>query len=225
MATNFSRSLDINIPQVQGGASGGYGAAAGMTDLAGTFNAQREKAPKFERFGAQNIMNRAAEENAVTAATGDVMATGIGALASVKSNRLLADAQVEAANKVASAQKSAAGMGAIGSVIGAGLSLFSDESTKRDIKQLDDALTMLRDLRPVSFYYKDEYTKHSDRKHHGFIAQEFRNVLPDATYQDEKIGKLCIDTIDVIGLLVRSVQQLEERVMYLEVQKALAGVK
>ena len=89
MATNFSRSLDINIPQVQGGASGGYGAAAGMTDLAGTFNAQREKAPKFERFGAQNIMNRAAEENAVTAATGDVMATGIGALASVKSNRLL----------------------------------------------------------------------------------------------------------------------------------------
>lgn len=125
MATNFSRSLDINIPQVQGGASGGYGAAAGMTDLAGTFNAQREKAPKFERFGAQNIMNRAAEENAVTAATGDVMATGIGALASVKSNRLLANAQVEAANKVASAQKSSAAMGAIGSVVGAGLSLFT----------------------------------------------------------------------------------------------------
>ena len=116
-------------------------------------------------------------------------------------------------------------MGAIGSVIGAGLSLFSDESTKRDIQELDDALKMLRELRPVSFYYKEEYARHGDRKHHGFIAQEFKEVLPDATYQEETTGKLCIDTIDVIGLLVRSVQQLEERVMYLEAQRALAGVK
>ncbi len=96
---------------------------------------------------------------------------------------------------------------------------------RRDIKELDDALHMLRELRPVSFYYKEEYTENADRKHHGFIAQEFQEVLPDATYQDETTGKLCIDTIDVIGLLVRSVQQLEERVMYLEAQRALAGVK
>ena len=227
MATNFSRSQpSFQAPQLVNRSSGGFGAAAGMTDLAGTFNQQRAKAPKYERYGAIGITNRANERNAVTQATSQVAQTGLSALASVRANSIIADAQVAAAKKQAAASQSSSAMGAIGSVIGAGLSLFgSDESIKRDIKELDDALHMLRELRPVSFYYKEEYTENADRKHHGFIAQEFQEVLPDATYQDETTGKLCIDTIDVIGLLVRSVQQLEERVMYLEAQRALAGVK
>ena len=134
------------------------------------------------------MYKRQNERNAVTQATSQVAQTGLSALASVRSNKILADAQVAAAKKQAAASQSGAAMGAIGSVIGAGLSLFSDESTKRDIKELNDALQMLRELRPVSFYYKEEYTENADRKHHGFIAQEFQEVLPDATYQDETTG-------------------------------------
>ena len=49
--------------------------------------------------------------------------------------------------------------------------------------------------------------------------------MPDATYFDESVQKYCIDPVELIGLLVRSVQQLEERVQYLEATKALAEVK
>jgi len=48
--------------------------------------------------------------------------------------------------------------------------------------------------------------------------------MPDATYYDESIGKLCIDTTDLIGLLVRANQQLETRLTRLEAKQALAAV-
>jgi hypothetical protein len=57
--------------------------------------------------------------------------------------------------------------------------------------------------------------------HHGFIAQEYQKVMPDATYYDETIGKLCIDTVDLIGLLVRANQQLETRITRIEAKQAL----
>jgi hypothetical protein len=60
--------------------------------------------------------------------------------------------------------------------------------------------------------------------HHGFIAQEYQKVMPDATYYDETIGKLCIDTGDLIALLVRANQQLETRLTYLEAKQALQAV-
>ena len=61
--------------------------------------------------------------------------------------------------------------------------------------------------------------------HHGFIAQEYKEVVPDATYYDSDSDKLCIDTSDLIGLLVRAVQQLETKVTRLEAANALVGVK
>ena len=49
-------------------------------------------------------------------------------------------------------------------------------------------------------------------------------VLPDATYNDSSIDTLCIDTGDLIGLLVRAVQQLETKVTRLEAKLVLEGV-
>ena len=113
--------------------------------------------------------------------------------------------------------------GAIGSIAGAAIGL-SDESTKHTVDTIDDALETLRNLRPVTFYYKEEFSSSPERMHHGFIAQEFKQVVPDATYYDESIGKLCIDTTDLIGLLVRANQQLETRLTRLEAKQALAAV-
>ena len=101
---------------------------------------------------------------------------------------------------------------------------LSDEETKHTIDTIDDALETLRNLRPVTFYYKEEYSSSPERMHHGFIAQEFQKVVPDATYYDESVGKLCIDTTDLIGLLVRANQQLETRLTRLEAKQALAAV-
>jgi hypothetical protein len=98
------------------------------------------------------------------------------------------------------------------------------------VKRIDTALETLRNLKPVTFHYKEEFSSSPERMHHGFIAQEFQKVLPDATYFDESIGKMCIDTGDVIGLLVRanqtkSLKQNKKHALdMLEAKQALATV-
>ena len=204
--------------------SGGFGAAAGMTDLAGVFQANRERAPRFDQMAATNITNRGKERSAATAAEARVAGAGIQALGAVRSARIQADAAVEAAGKRAAAAGQGAMMSGIGSILGAGIGLLSDETTKSNVKRIDDALATLRALKPVTFHYTEEFSSSPERMHHGFIAQDFQKVVPDATYYDESTGKLCIDTGDLIGLLVRAIQQLESRVTRMEAQRALTGV-
>ena len=208
-----------------GRSSGGFGSAAGMVDLAGAFQAQRRNAPKFDELYATGIANRSNERSGIMEAKAAIIGQGLAAEAAVDSAELLADAQVKAAKSQASAAGQSATMSGIGSIIGAGLSLFSDRDTKDNIERIEDALSQLRQLKPVTFNYKPEYSTSPERLHYGFIAQEYKEVMPDATYYDESVQKYCIDPVELIGLLVRSVQQLEERVQYLEATKALAEVK
>jgi len=148
-------------------------------------------------------------------------------------SRIKNEAEVEATGRAADAEKDAAAAASSGSTFGSiakagiglvGSVLLSDETTKNTIENIDDALSKLKQLRPVTFYYNEEYTTEFQRRHNGFIAQEYKNVLPEATYFDESTEKLCIDTGELIALLVRSVQQLEGRVAHMEATKALAGV-
>ena len=221
----YGRQPTFQGPQVGSFRSQGVGAAAGMVDLAGTFQAQRKKAPKYDQMAATNMANRSAERSAALEAEALIRGTGLQSMASIKSAKMIADAQVKAARSQASAAGQGAMMSGIGSIIGAGLTLFSDRDTKDNVERIEDALTQLRQLKPVTFNYKPEYSTSPERLHYGFIAQEYKEVMPDATYFDESVQKYCIDPVELIGLLVRSVQQLEERVQYLEATKALAEVK
>ena len=210
---------------LQSGASGGnYSAAAGVVDLGNSFAAQREKAPRFDQLSAQAMKNASDEKTAAMNAEASVLGTGMQAYGQTKGYAMQAKAQMEAADKQASAQKSGGIMSAIGGIASAGLALLSDETTKFDVKRIDTALETLRNLRPVTFHYKEEFSSSPERMHHGFIAQEFQKVLPDATYFDDSVGKLAIDTGDVIGLLVRANQELEARIGMLEAKQALATV-
>ena len=209
---------------LQSGASGGnYSAAAGVVDLGNSFAAQREKAPRYDQLSAAAMANASAEKQAAMNAEASVLGTGMQAYGQTKGAALQAQASIEAAEKQAEASKQSSIMGAIGSIGGALIGL-SDETTKSDVKRIDTALEKLRNLRPVTFYYKEEFSTSPERMHHGFIAQEFQKVLPDATYFDESIGKMCIVTGDVIGLLVRANQELEARIGMLEAKQALATV-
>jgi len=140
------------------------------------------------------------------------------------------DAQLAADQAIADAQTSAAEKKASGdmvkSVLTTGLGIataFSDATMKHNIEPLEDALTTLRNLKPVTFYYNEEYSSSPERLHHGFVAQEYKEVLPDATYYDDSIGKLAIDTGDLIAILVSAVQTLESRVTRMEAENALKG--
>ena len=195
-----------------GGVSTGAGSAASAVSVGDIFSGIRESSPKFDEIADTAMQTASAEKRAQIAADAQVESAEIGA-----------KAQIKAAQSSASASKTGSMFGAIGSIAGAAIGL-SDESTKHTVDTIDDALETLRNLRPVTFFYKEEYSSSPERMHHGFIAQEFQEVVPDATYYDETLGKLCIDTTDLIGLLVRANQQLETRLTRLEAKQALAAV-
>jgi len=202
--------------------SAGYtfgGEAAGNVDLASTFSGIREASPDYQDIAETGAEIRIGEKMARNEAIADIVGS-----------KFVADGQIEGAlarakgiKSAGESAKTAAIISGLGSLAMGAIAL-SDEDTKHTIDEIDDALDTLRKLRPVTFYYKEEYTKNPHLMHHGFIAQEYQKVMPDATYVDSFTGKLCIDTTDLIGLLVRANQQLESRITRLEVKQALTAV-
>ena len=213
----------FEMPTITGGASTDLGAAAGTVNMGNAYGSLRGSAVDFADISATAIGARAADR-----------AVAFGLEAQLDAQQIASDAQIKAAEIQAKAAKDAASSQASGSMMGSALSavgtiggamFLSDATTKNNIQPIEDALTKLRQLRPVTFHYKEEWSTSPERMHHGFIAQEYKEVVPDATYYDSDIGKYCIDTGDLIGLLVRAVQQLETKVTRLEAANALVGVK
>lgn len=205
----------------------GHEQAASLGQLGTVYSAYRENAPEFGQIARNSMAARGQVNRAGIDAASSVRAQGIASEGDIKAAKILAEAQKSAADKEAKGSMFGSVLGAVGQIGGAAImgSMMSDETTKNTIEELDDALSLLRELRPVSFYYNEEYTLDPHRLHYGFIAQEYQEHMPDATYFDENLGKLCIDTNELIGLLVRSIQQLETRIQRMEAKEALAGVK
>jgi hypothetical protein len=217
---SYGQRRDFSPPGLKAGSYTFGGEAAGMVSLADTYSAASAGTRPDELITAAQEMRRA-ERDAVADATASTFANAYGAFKGIESAKDYRDMM----NKQAGATKKAGIFSALGTVAGAALPfVLSDETTKHTIERIDDALASLRQLKPVSFYYKEEYSTSPERMHYGFIAQDYKNVMPDATYYDESIGKLCIDTGELIGLLVRANQQLETRIARLEAKEALTAV-
>ena len=217
------RMAGFEKPSITGGPNVEF-TLGDSVNLGNAYGSLRKSATRFDELTATSIANRAAERATATQLEAAAHATGLTTMANVKSAKMIAEAQESAAKAQARGSMMGSAFGAIGSIGGALIGL-SDESTKHTVERIEDALATLRDLKPVTFYYKEEYSMSPERMHHGFIAQDYSKVMPDATYYDEELGKLCIDTSELIGLLVRSVQQLETRLARMEAAHALAGVK
>ena len=206
-----------------GAGTGGAG-AAGMATVGQVNRQLRSAAPDFGGLGAGSVRIDGLMREAASDAEAGV--TRAGMVAQAETEQYKEDLRTQV-NENADRNR----MGTFGKILGVGTQLIgmslmgSDETIKNTIENISDALSTLRQLRPVSFYYNEEYSSNPERLHHGFIAQEYQKVLPDATYFDESNGKLCIDTGDLIGILVRAVQELEVKVTRLEAANALTGVK
>ena len=205
------------------GSGSGAGAAAGTASLAEDFNALNKQSVDWSDFGQTNIAADGVLERAQQDAdyleelgkyTNDT-AFKIGKMQSQQTRQ--ESSENKNRNIIGNVVKTAATLGAF--------ALMSDERAKNTIENIDDALSVLRQLRPVTYYYNEEYSCNPERLHRGFIAQEYKEVLPSATYYDEDSDRFCIDTHELIALLVRSVQQLELKVGRLEAVNSLAGVK
>ena len=197
------------------------GSAADAVSTSSIYGQLRDNAPNYQDIASTAAEARMNERISSMNAEANMASAGIQA----KSAIAQAEAQAEAMKAQASAAKTGGMMSALGGIASAAAPLLlSDEETKHTIDAIENACEILRELRPVTFFYKEEYSASPERMHYGFIAQDYRKVMPDATYFDESIGKLCIDPTELISLLVRANQELQARVSRLEAKQALAAV-
>ena len=200
--------------------SGAVGTSAGSAQPADSWSSIRENSPDYGSMAATGQKLRAEERVANTQAEANMYATGAQAVSNTVGARL----QKEGMEAQAAAQEKAGMFSAIGGIASAAIGL-SDETTKTQIEPIENALEILRNLKPVSFHYNEDYSCTPERLHYGFIAQDYAKVMPDATYYDESINKLAIDRGELIGLLVRAIQQLEGRITRMEAKQVLEEIK
>ena len=225
-----SRAPQISVFQGRGSAPGferiqlnpgttNAGSAASAVSTGDIYGVLRNKSPKYDQIAATAAEIRTNEQIAGMKAEADMASAGIQAAGQVAA----AEEQAKAIEAQGKAAQTGGMFSALGGIASAAIGL-SDETTKHTVDRIEDALEILRNLEPVSFFYKEEYSPSPHRMHYGFIAQEYIKHMPDATYFDKTIGKLCIDTNELIGLLVRANQQLEDRIVRLEAKAALTAV-
>ena len=208
--------ISIKSAGVKSNAAEGYG----MNPVGDIYKGIMDEMPETDKIVDATLNNRAEERMNAWRAESQMAQAGIQAAATVAS----AEETAKGLNAQAAAAQKGGAMSAIGGIASAAIGLISDEETKHTIDAIESACEVLRELRPVTFFYKEEYSASPERMHYGFIAQEYQKVMPDATYYDESIGKLCIDPIELISLLVRANQELETRITRLEAKQALAAV-
>jgi len=221
MAINYGTGLGLSDFGFSGASFSGAGAAS-IPQTAAIFRKIREQRDPAA-IPMTNLETTAALKRAAMAIDSGMEALNISADKAVEAEKLRRD-MVNDAIKDAQPSGWEKGLQLASTAVNVA-KLFSDRTTKNTIEEIDDALTTLRELKPVSFYYNEDYSSNPERLHYGFVAQDYIKVMPDATYFDEPTGKLKIDTQELIGLLVRSIQQLETRITRMEAKAVLVGVK
>ena len=193
------------------GARSNAASAADAVSTSSLYGAMKS-APDYGEISTTAMANRAAERISAAQAEGRIAMAGIEAQGQIQA----AEAKAEAMRAQGKAAEKGGMFSALGGIASAAVGLLSDERTKHTIEEIEDALSTLRELRPVTYYYKEEYTDTPNLIHNGFIAQEYGAVIPQGVLADLGTGLLSINTQEVIALLVRGIQQLEERVKELE---------
>jgi len=181
MARNYSQGFQAKNgaprefvgPTITGGAQSDLGAAAGTVNMGAAYGSLRGSAVDFADISATAIGARANDRATAMQMMASVDAQQIASAAQIKSAKIGAKAAKDAARSQASGAKTGAIFGAIGSIGGAMIGL-SDETTKNNIQPIEDALTTLRQLRPVTFNYKEEWSSNPERMHHGFMHKSIK---------------------------------------------------
>ena len=94
---------------------------------------------------------------------------------------------------------------------------------------MTDAVDVLKKIRPISYKLKKAWTDEKGHEYgrvkNGFIADEYKDVFPNAVVADRnpvKVGSetyddfLSLDTEDLVPYLVKAVQELSAKVTELE---------
>jgi hypothetical protein len=92
------------------------------------------------------------------------------------------------------------------------ITAYSDETSKKDIATIDDALNKVTAMRGVTFTRITDNEKGS-----GVVAQELQLIAPELIIADGN-GKLSVAYGNITGYLIEAVKELTARVKLLETQ-------
>ena len=215
---NFAGSrspLQFNLPDLPGSADLGHANATGMGGFGTVYGNAMKTSPAWDRIAGANEAARSAERSLISKVESDTHTMGLSALGAKKSQEITSEADQYVTGKKVKGSMVGSALSMAGTVAGVA-TMFSDATLKENIKEIDDGLSIIKQLKPKQFNYIPEFQSYSDREHRGFIAQEYKEVLPEATYNSEENGKMCIDLNEVIAPLVSAVQQLEKRISEIE---------
>ena len=109
-----------------------------------------------------------------------------------------------------------------GNIVASNSAVTSDRRFKKDISAVSNALEAVKALRGVSYEFrKDEFPEeHFDAEAHiGFIAQEVREILPQAVFERTD-GYLTVDYGSITPVLAEAVEELAAKVERLEAENA-----
>ncbi len=84
----------------------------------------------------------------------------------------------------------------------------SDRRFKKNITTIDDALDKVRQLRGVTYNWKDEQNK---KRMTGMIAQEVNDVMPELVFQNPTDDYYGIFYGETSGLLVEAIKELDKK--------------
>lgn len=113
----------------------------------------------------------------------------------------------------------------------------SDESTKKDIKNLDNALALIKKLDAKTYYFKDSKAINLPKeKQYGFLAQDLEKVLPALVKEVKNPDPLADDSVEepefttlksvnYTALIPILVEALKEQQQEIEELKALINKK
>ena len=100
----------------------------------------------------------------------------------------------------------------------------SDERSKTDVVNISNAVTTLGNLRPVTFKYTSDFLEKrptQDRKRWGFLAQEFKTIIPEAVTESKGYGYDDFHSMNadmLVPILVKAVQELKSEIDTLKSQ-------
>ncbi|EKT4466524.1 tail fiber domain-containing protein [Pseudomonas putida] len=97
--------------------------------------------------------------------------------------------------------------------LGAKCCPFSDERLKTNVETLSDSTNTLTKIHGVRFKWKE-----SGREDIGVVAQNVKEVYPELVH--EKDGLLTVDYEKLVGPLIESVRELNQRIEVLEKAQA-----
>lgn len=92
----------------------------------------------------------------------------------------------------------------------ADITAFSDSRVKSDLSNIDGALDKVRAISGYTF--SRNHGVSTSNRHCGLIAQELKEVLPEAVFTDPASGLLSVAYGNTVSLLVNAIKELEIKV-------------